>query len=109
MLMTSSIEVPSELVQAASMSFKSRIGGFLWRAFPLGACLAGEIHGDLSERFLEGGLIQTSAIMQLTREHGYLLAHTYTGSCYVLIQPAGNVEQNFGHLYTHEVPQGLED
>jgi hypothetical protein len=109
MLMTSSIEVPSELVQAASLSFKFRISGFLWRAFPHGACLAGEIHGDFSERFLEGGLIQTSTIMQLTREHGYLLAHTFTGSCYVLIQPAGNVEQNFGHLYTHEVPQGLED
>ena len=107
--MTSSIEVPSELVQAASLSFKSRISGFLWHAFPHGACLAGEIHGDLSERFLEGGLIQTSAIMQLTREHGYLLAHTFTGSCYVLIHPAGSVEQNFGHLYTHEVPQGLED
>lgn len=106
---TSTIEVPTELVQAASLSFKSRIVGFLWRAFPHGACLAGEIHGDLSERFLEGGLIQTSAIMQLTREHGYLLAHTFTGSCYVLIQPAGAVEQNFGHLYTHEVPQGLEN
>lgn len=61
------------------------------------------------ERFLEGGLIQTSVIMQLTREHGYLLAHTFTGSCCVLIQPVGSVEQNFGHLYTHEVPQGLED
>src|SRR5471030_2786498 len=106
MLMTSSVEVPSELVQAASLSFKSRISGFLWRAFPHGTCLVGEILGDLSERFLEGGLIQTSAIMQLTREHGYLLAHTFTGSCYVLIQPAGNVKQNFGHIYTHEVPQG---
>lgn len=107
--MTSSIEARSELVQAASLSFKSRNSGFLWRAFPHGACLVGEIHGDFSERFLEGGLIQTSAIMQLTREHGYLLAHTFTGSCYVLIQPAGNVEQNFGHLCTHEEPQGLED
>jgi hypothetical protein len=47
--------------------------------------------------------------MQLTREHGDLLAHKFTGSCYVLIQPAGSVEQNFGHLHTHEVPQGLED
>lgn len=107
--MTSNIEVPSEIVQAASLSFKSRISGFLWQAFPYGSCLAGEIHGDLSKRFLEGGLIQTSAIMQLTKEHGYLLAHTFTGSCYVLIQPAGNVEQNFGHLYTREVPQGFED
>lgn len=107
--MTSNIEVPTELVQAASLHFESRLSGFLWQAFPHGACLAGEIHGDLSERFLEGGLIQTSAIMQLTREHGYLLAHTFTGSCYVLIHPAGSVEQNFGHLYTHEVPQGLED
>lgn len=107
--MTSSIELPSELVQAASLSFKSRISGFLWQAFPHRACLAGEIHGDLSERFLEGGLIHTSAIMQLTSEHGYLLAHTFTGSCYVLIQPAVNVEQSFGHLFTHEVPKGLED
>ncbi|RJX74936.1 hypothetical protein D3M70_26520 [Pseudomonas sp. LS-2] len=107
--MTSNIEVPSELLQAASLRFKSRISGFLWRAFPHGACLAGEIYRDLSHRFLEGDLIQTSAIMQLTREHEYLLAHTFTGSCYVLIQPAGNVEQNFGHLYTHEVPQGLEE
>jgi hypothetical protein len=106
---TSSIEVPSELVQAVSLRFKSRISGFLRRAFPHGACLAGEIHGDLSERFSEGGLIQTSVIMQLTREHGYLLAHTFTGSCYVLIQPAGAVEQNFGHLYKHQLPQGLED
>lgn len=57
--MTSSIEVPSEFVQAASLSFISRISGFLWRALPDGACLIGEIHGDLSERFLEGGLIQT--------------------------------------------------
>lgn len=55
--MTSIIEVPSELVQAASLSFKSRISGFLWQAFPYRACLAGEIHRDLSERFLEGGLI----------------------------------------------------
>lgn len=107
--MTSSVEVPSEIVQAASLSFKSRISGFLWQARPNRVCLAGEIHRDLSERFLEGGLIQTSAIMQLTKEHGYLLAHTFTGSCYVLIQPAGSVEQNFGHLCTHEVPQGLED
>lgn len=107
--MTSIIEVPSELVQAASLSFKSRISGFLWQAFPYRACLAGEIHRDLSERFLEGGLIQTSAIMQLTREHGYLLVQTFTGSCYVLIQPAGSVEHDFGHLCTHEVPQGLED
>ncbi|MFJ6826240.1 hypothetical protein ACIQRH_01395 [Pseudomonas sp. NPDC090964] len=107
--MTPSIEVPREIVQAASLGFKSMVSGFLWRAFAHGRCLGGEIYGDLSERFSEGGLIQTSAIMQLTREHGYLLAHTFTGSCYVLVQPAGSVEQNFGHLYTHEVPQGLED
>lgn len=107
--MTSSIELPGELIQAASLSFKSRISGFLRQAFPHGTCLAGEIHGDLSERFLEGSLIQTSAIMQLTKEHGYLLAHTFTGSCYVLVQPTSNVEQHFVRLYTHEVPQGSGD
>lgn len=107
--MTSRVEIPGEILQAAELRFSTRITGFLWQPFPHGWSLAGELYGDLSGRFKEGGMIQTSAIMELRWEHGYALAFTFSDSCYVLVRPADNWDEKLKKLFIHEVPEGSED
>ena len=45
---------------------------------------------DLSGRFQDGRLIRTSQIVSLTEEHGYSIAHTFSGSHYLLVHLNGN-------------------
>ncbi|MCF5806069.1 hypothetical protein [Pseudomonas tremae] len=71
--------------------------------------MAGELYGDLSGRFEEGGMIQTSPVMELRCEHGYALALTFSDSWYVLVQPADNCDEKLNKLFIHEAPQGSED
>lgn len=107
--MTSRLEIPAEILQAAELRFSTRITGFLWQPFPHGWSLVGELYGDLNGRFEERSMIQTSAIMELRREHGYALASTFSQSCYVLVKPADQWDEKLKKLFIHEIPQGSED
>jgi hypothetical protein len=106
--MSSSLRIPSEVLKAAELKFSTRITGFLWQPFPQGWSLAGELYGDLSGRFEEGGMIQTSAIMELRWEHRYALAYTFSDSCYVLVRPLDDWDEKLKNLFIHEAPQGSE-
>lgn len=107
--MSSSFRIPSEVLKAAELKFSTRITGFLWQPFPQGWSLAGELYRDLSGRFKEGGMIQTSAIMELRWEHGYALAYTFSDSCFVLVRPLDDWDEKLKNLFIHEAPQGSED
>ncbi|PYD08970.1 hypothetical protein [Pseudomonas syringae] len=88
--MATVIDCPPQVLAAAAMKLKTDVGAFLWMSdfeFP---CLIGRVFMDRSGRFLDGLLIRTSQIMSLTEEYGYSIAHTFSGSHYLLVHPAGN-------------------
>ncbi|MBP0941014.1 hypothetical protein V2K16_14400 [Pseudomonas alliivorans] len=86
--MAEALQWPVEVISAASEQFTRPVTGYLWMPLPEGAALVGRVYMDLQARFADGRLIRTSAIMSLRQELGYLVADTFSGSCYVLVPPA---------------------
>ncbi|WP_236275210.1 hypothetical protein [Pseudomonas congelans] len=88
--MATVIDWPPQVLAAAAMKLKTDVGAFLWMPEVEFPCLIGRVFMDRSGRFLDGRLIRTSRIMSLTEEHGYSIAHTFSGSRYLLVSLDGN-------------------
>ncbi|PYD20111.1 hypothetical protein DND36_25615 [Pseudomonas savastanoi pv. glycinea] len=88
--MATVIEWPPQVLAAAAMKLKTDVGAFLWMPEVEFPCLIGRVFMDRSGRLLDGRLIRTSRIVSLTEEYGYSIAHTFSGSHYLLVHPAGN-------------------
>jgi hypothetical protein len=88
--MATVIDWPPQVLAAAAMKLKTDVGAFLCMPEVEFPCLIGRVFMDRRGRFLDGRLIRTSRIMSLTKEHGYSIAHTFSGSHYLLVHPAGN-------------------
>lgn len=88
--MATVIDWPPLVLAAAALRFKTAVGAFLWMPEVEFPCLIGRVYMDLSGRFQDGRLIRTSQIVSLTEEHGYSIAHTFSGSHYLLVHLGGN-------------------
>lgn len=85
--MAEALQWPTEVISAATEQFTRPVTGYLWMPLPEGAAFVGQVYMDANGRFEDGRLIRTSAIMSLRDELGYLVADTFSGSCYVLVMP----------------------
>ena len=84
--MASVVEWPCQVLSAASMRFETPITGFLWMPQIEGFCLVGRVFMDSRGRFQDGRLIRTSTIMEFVEEGDHIVARTFSGSHYVLVQ-----------------------
>ncbi|MFA0927998.1 hypothetical protein RA263_27180 [Pseudomonas syringae pv. tagetis] len=92
--MATPISWPSEVVAAATIEFKAPVTAYLWMPEPEYPCLIGRVFMDRRGRFDDGRLIRTSTVMSLRVEAGCLLARTFSGSDYVLVQGLGQPISN---------------
>jgi hypothetical protein len=88
--MATAVDLPSQVLLAASLKFQTRVGALLWMPEIDYPCLVGRIYLDLSGRFQDGRLIRTSQIWELIDEAGWTIARTFSGSHYLLVQPEDN-------------------
>lgn len=83
--MATAINWPPLVLAAAALKFEAPVTAFLWMPKVDFPCLIGRVYMDLRGRFEDGRLIRTSEIVSLTKESGYSVAGTFSGSRYVLI------------------------
>jgi len=88
--MAAVVDWPPRVLAAAALKFETPVSALLWMPEIDYPCLVGRIYMDLSNRFQDGRLIRTSQILRLTEERAWTIAHTFSGSRYLLIQPDGN-------------------
>ncbi len=87
--MAMAVDWPAEVLAAAVLKLNTPVGGILWAPEIDYPCLVGRVYMDLSGRFTNGRLIRTSQIMRFTDEDGWTIAHTFSGSHYLLVLFAG--------------------
>lgn len=83
--MADTLNWPPEVIQAATVTFSFPVTGFLMSPIPWDDRLVGQVFMDACGRFGDGRLIHTSPVSGLTEELGYGIAHTESGSTYVLV------------------------
>jgi hypothetical protein len=88
--MATLINWPAQVVAASLLKFETPVGAFLWMPEVEYPCLSGRVYMDLSCRFGDGRLIRTSRVVALLQEHGYTIAHTFSGSYYLLVYRDSN-------------------
>lgn len=81
--------LPSAVMQVASVKFEPTPTAILYLPQLEGFSLAGQVYRDNLQRFAEGRLIRTSTVLKFLEDHGYLIAHTFSGSRYVLVSATG--------------------
>ena len=105
--MAIAVDWPPQVLAAAIVKFTTPISALLWQPEIDYPCLVGRIYMDLSNRFMDGRLIRTSQILRLTEESGWTIAHTFSGSHYLLVQAGENVFAGLSKLrITSSEPQG---
>lgn len=80
---------PLAVVQVASVDFDLPTTGILYLPELEGFSLIGRVYSDQRERFADGLLIRTSTVVELHEDQGYQIAHTSSGSRYVLVSATG--------------------
>lgn len=81
--------LPSAVMQVASVKFEPTPTAILYLPQLEGFSLVGQVYRDNLQRFAEGRLIRTSTVLKFLEDHGYLIAHTFSGSRYVLVSATG--------------------
>lgn len=105
--MAIAVDWPAQVLAAATVKLATPISALLWQPEIDYPCLVGRIYMDLSNRFGDGRLIRTSQIMRLIEEDGWTIAHTFSGSRYLLIEASDNPFAGLGKLrLTSSEPQG---
>lgn len=79
--------VPVSVVQAALLDYDMQITGYLYRAQVEAFSLVGRVYFDEKGRFADGLLIRTSNVCEFITRRQYVIALTYAGSAYVLVEP----------------------
>jgi hypothetical protein len=96
--MAIALDWPPQILAAAAVKFSTPIGALLWMPEIDYPCLVGRVFMDLSGRFQDGRLIRTSQILRLMHEDGWTIAHTFSGSHYLLVQAEGNAFSGLSKL-----------
>lgn len=96
--MAIAVDWPPQVLAAATVKLTTPITALLWQPEVEYPCLVGRIYMDLSNRFGDGRLIRTSQILRLTEECGWTIAHTFSGSRYLLVQAGSNAFAGLGKL-----------
>jgi len=101
------VDWPPQVLMAAALKFNTPVSALLWSPEIDYPCLVGRIYMDLSSRFPDGRLIRTSQILRLKEENGWTIAHTFSGSNYLLVQARGNAFAGLSKLrLTSSEPYG---
>lgn len=87
--MTNHAPVPAAIRDAASINFTLAVTGYLFTPTLYGFCLVGRVFFDQKDRFKTGRMIRTSTVMEFIEREGYVIAMTWSGSHYVLVDEDG--------------------
>lgn len=76
---------PRDVLTAMKVDFGFPMTGYLLHAIKSQPVVMAMVYGDARQRFQDGTVIRTSAIVRATSLEGYVLLWTFSGSCYVVV------------------------